>query len=64
MPSRFGGLEVDRQHEFRRLLDRQVGRLLAFQNFPDVDAGTAVHLRKINAIADMRPPSSTFTFDA
>jgi hypothetical protein len=47
---RLGGLQVDRHHEFRSLLNRQVGRLLALQNFRDVRAGTAVHLRKIDAV--------------
>ena len=27
-----GGLAIDRQHEFRRLLDRQIGRFAASQN--------------------------------
>ena len=33
---RLGGLEVDEQQEFRRLLDRQVGRLGAFQDLIDI----------------------------
>ena len=33
-----GGLEVDHQLEFGRLLDWQIGRLLAIQNAVDVDA--------------------------
>jgi hypothetical protein len=35
---RLGGLEVDDQFDFRRLLDRQITRLLALQNSSDVDA--------------------------
>ena len=35
---RLGGLEVDDQLDFRGLLDRQVGRLLALENPAGVDA--------------------------
>ena len=47
-PQSVGGLEVDEQQEFRRLLDRQVGRLGAFQDLiyiirsaPDRSFGSA-----------------------
>src|SRR6516225_2385423 len=36
---RFRGLEVDVQLDLRGLLDRQVGRLVALQDAPGVDAG-------------------------
>jgi hypothetical protein len=36
---RLGGLEVDDQFEFSRLLDRQIGWFLAFENAPSIDAG-------------------------
>jgi len=34
------GLEVDHQLELRRLLDRQVGRLRAFEDLVYVNSGT------------------------
>ena len=48
---RLGGLEVDHQFEFRGLLDRQVGRLLAFENAAGVDAGLTIAVRKAGSIA-------------
>ena len=44
---RLGGLEVDDQLDFRGLLDRQIGGLLAFENPASVDADLTVRLRKI-----------------
>ena len=35
---RLGGLEVDDQFDFRCLLDRQVRRLVAIENFPGIGA--------------------------
>ena len=35
---RLGGLEVDDQLEFCDLLHRQIGRFLAFENAPGIDA--------------------------
>jgi hypothetical protein len=47
---RFGGLEVDHQSEFVRLLDRQIGRAVAFENFVDNVAMTpAIARPKIGA---------------
>jgi hypothetical protein len=34
------------------LLDRQIGRLLAFQNPPNVNAGPAIDRLGVNCIAD------------
>jgi hypothetical protein len=40
---RFGGFEVDDQFEFGwLLLDRQIGRFLAFENAPGIDASLVV----------------------
>ena len=39
---RLGGLEVQKQLNFRALLDRQLARLFAFENAGGVDAGQAV----------------------
>jgi len=36
---RLSGPEIDHQLKFRGLLDRQLGRLLAFENAAGVDAG-------------------------
>ena len=38
-PQSVGGLEIDEQQEFRRLLDRQVRRLGAFQDLIDMMRG-------------------------
>ncbi len=48
----FGGLEIDDQIECRRLLDRQISRLGAFQNSPGVTAGLAKGVREPHTIAD------------
>src|SRR5215831_8458172 len=45
---RLGGLEVDHEREFDGLHHREIGRLLAFENPPGIDAGLAI-----------RPPAST-----
>jgi len=34
----FGGLEVDDEFQLGRLLDRQIGWFLAFENAPGIDA--------------------------
>src|SRR5262245_37231765 len=39
------GLEVDRQFVLSRLHNRQIGRLLTFENSSDVDAYLAIRLR-------------------
>src|SRR5438874_7535106 len=49
---RLGGLEVDNQLEFGLLLDRQIGRLLTFQDSRSVDAGLAPDGDVVNSIAD------------
>ena len=41
---RLGGFEVDGELELVRLHDRQVGRLVAFQNAPSIDASLAVNI--------------------
>jgi hypothetical protein len=45
-----GGLEVDDQIEFGRLLDRQVGRFLAFENAPGIDASLVESIAETAAI--------------
>jgi hypothetical protein len=42
-----GSLEIDHQFEFGRLLDRQIGRLGAVENFSDVDADLVMDRRKV-----------------
>ena len=39
---RLGGAEIDDQVDFRCLLDRQIGGLLALENSASVDAGEAI----------------------
>src|SRR5207253_3223658 len=48
---RLRSLEVDHKLDFRRLLDRQVGGLLALENATDIDAQEAKRVRKARAIA-------------
>ena len=48
---RLGGLEVDDQLDLGRLLDRQVGGLLALENPAGVDAGLTVRIRKAGSVA-------------
>src|SRR6266498_1371608 len=47
-----GSLEVYDQLDFRRLHDRQVGRLLALENFPSVDPDQTVIVRFTASVAD------------
>jgi hypothetical protein len=49
--SAVGGLHVDDQLDFRDLLDRQVGRLLALENPAGVYAGQTTRLRIIASVA-------------
>ena len=45
-----GGLEVDDELHFSRLLDREVSRLSALENLADVDASLTISVRKIDSI--------------
>jgi hypothetical protein len=45
----FGGLEVNRQLEFRGLHDRQIGKLFAFQNASRVRTGFPMGIREAEA---------------
>src|SRR6185295_19374076 len=45
-----GGLEVDGELEFRRLLDRKISRLGASQNLVYIDRTTSRHLGDIHSI--------------
>src|SRR5262245_27139261 len=49
---RLGGLEVDDQLEFGRLLHRQVRWLLALEDAIDVAGGAAVGLDRVGPIGD------------
>src|SRR5262245_61534760 len=46
-----GGLDVDIQLDLGGLLDRQVSRLIAFQNPAGVDAGRTKRVRKTGSVA-------------
>src|ERR1700682_2335155 len=49
---RLGGLEVYEQLNFRRLRDRQVGRLHASENFPGISTEQKEIFRFITSVAD------------
>ena len=51
-PERLGGFDVDAQDEFRRLRDRQVGRLFAFEDAGDRAAGLFPQGLDVGAVAD------------
>jgi ABC transporter substrate binding protein len=46
-----GGLQINDQLGFRRLLDRQVGRPLAFENPADAHANLAIRIRNAATVA-------------
>src|SRR5262249_1697890 len=48
---RLGGLEVYEQLDLGRPLDRQITRLLSFENFPDIDADQTVVVRFTGSVA-------------
>jgi hypothetical protein len=48
---RLGGLEVDHHLDFCDLLHREVGRLVALENAPGIDASLVVLLAEAAAIA-------------
>jgi len=48
---RFGGLEIDNQLEFVRLLHRQVGRLLASEDTVDIVCRSPEHVGRIRAVS-------------
>ena len=51
MPSVLAVLRLMHQLDFRRLLDRQIGRLIAFENSPGVGADQMIVFRLTAAIA-------------
>ncbi len=59
-PERLRGLEVDDQLEPRRLLDRQISRLGAFEDLSGVNAGLAKDSGKARSIADQTAGSREF----
>ena len=48
---RLGGLEVDDQLDFRRLLHRQVGRLLALEDPAGIDADQTIRVGNARSVA-------------
>src|SRR5204863_6253277 len=58
---RLGGLQVDDQLEGRRLLDRQVGGLSAFEDLSRVSADLAKARSEACSIADQATGSGEFT---
>jgi hypothetical protein len=47
---RFRGLEIDDQLDFRGLLDRQIGRLLALEKLTSVDTDQTIRIRKTGSV--------------
>src|SRR6516164_6642868 len=58
---RLGGLEVDDEFEFCRLLHGEVGRLFAFENAPGIDASLVVRIADAAAIAHQAAGESELT---
>jgi hypothetical protein len=56
-----GGVEVHDQFEFGRLHDRQVGRLLAFEDAANIDAGLAIPVCNVRPIAHQSADLGKFT---
>src|SRR2546430_2069788 len=48
---RLGGFEVDDHLDFRDLLHRQLGGLVALENPAGIDAGQAVGVRNVRSVA-------------
>jgi len=59
---RLGGLEIDDQLKSGRLLDRQIGRLLAFQYSSGVNASLAIVTGDARSIADQTRRGLTSIF--
>ena len=57
MSTSLGGLEVDHQVDFRDLLNRQISRLVAFEDTAGVDANT-IGIVVVTAFA--APPAQVF----
>src|SRR5437870_754166 len=55
-----GGLEIDDQLEFGRLLDWQVGRFGAFEDLSDVTAGLTIRRHQVRSVADQTAGSGEF----
>ena len=67
-PECFRGLEIDHQFDLAALLDREVSRLSALENFPDVDRCLTMSLGDVATVthqaAEIRePPTSVNTLD-
>jgi hypothetical protein len=58
---RLGGLQIDDQIKFHRLLHWQICWLLALQNPTDIDALPAISICEIGPIAHQTASSRTFT---
>src|SRR5262249_15062350 len=57
-----GGLEVDHQLKFRRLLDRQIAGLGTFENFVHVITSAPVFIREVPAVG--HEATSLYSFSA
>ena len=54
---RLGGLEVDHQLDLSCPVDRQVARLVALENPPDIDAGPTMGIHQVVAVTDQAAAS-------
>ena len=46
----FGGIQIDDELKFLRLLHREIGRLRAFQDFVYIHSGAPVQVAQVDAI--------------
>jgi hypothetical protein len=59
-----GGLEIDDQFELGGLLDRRIGRLIAFENAPGIDASLVVQIAEAAAIGIERSDDAASVISA
>ena len=57
---RFGGRKIEYEIEFRRLLDRQIGRLRPAQNLVDILGGAPEQVREVWAVGHETPGLDIF----
>ena len=60
---RRSGFQIDQKLEPRRLLDREVGRLGAFENLVHVDGGTAIEVRPMRTVSQRKNPGRPKAWD-
>src|SRR5262249_52699178 len=58
---RFGGLEVDEQLEFSRLLYRKIGRLVSLKNLTHIDSSQTICIGNADAVAQQASSRCKFS---